>query len=918
MKNIYLRTMVLLLALAAISVAVFCVVNQYTPDSKRKQYEQFLLGEYNKMPVSQVNSSENEEADQPEMAALQEFYMAVDPAEGRVPQERLQKAYTQTLAIQKDNLLKSGPRSLNWDIVPSNMGGRTRCITFDPNSNTGNRVWAGSVTGGLWYNNDITSQLSAWIPVDDFWPSLAISAITFDPNDPQTMYVGTGEAFTAIATYRESSGLGVGIFKSTDNGYTWNLLTSTADFKYVTDIEIRDENGTSVIYAGVVSGIYHGTVHQSQPSDGLYRSIDGGQSWIQVLPFIQGTSRPYSPADIEIGPEGRIYIGTMRNIDQQGGATILWSDSGVIGSWTIFDDYVSIIQQDPDYPIPCRVMLASAPSDPDVVYAVIGAGYINTDNGFVYSEGRHIARSGDGGVTWIDKPIPSGGNYFWATIAWHALTVSVDPNNANAVYIGGLDVYKSTNGGNDWTQVSDWTGMYWGGGDTYVHADIHDIDYKPGSSQELVVTSDGGVFYTNNATSSSPVFQQMNTSFGSLQFYSCAISPTAGDETYVGGLQDNGTLYYTGSPLTIFDMIDGGDGAYSFIDQNEPGIMITSVYYNQYSVFVDGQYYNSMSDWSSGTFVCPADYDYKLNVLYANACSFGGSYANYLLRIKNIPDYPSGQFINLNTGLDTYFSSVKYSPYSPIGTSTLFVGSVSGHLYKVLTAQTSPQVTEITGTSFPEANLSSIAIGRSEDTLLVTFSNYGVTSVWQTYDGGDTWQAKEGNLPDMPIRWALYHPSGSKYAMLGTELGIWTTSNLNESNVIWTPDNEGLANVRVDMLQMRVSDNTVIAATHGRGLATATWDIVSGINEPGQALSARIYPNPTTGKINIEIGKKDITDIRLSVINMAGQMICSKNITSVPGISTFTLDLTGLQAGEYMIQASAGKDSYTKKILITK
>ncbi len=130
--------------------------------------------------------------------------------------------------------------------------------------------------------------------------------------------------------------------------------------------------------------------------------------------------------------------------------------------------------------------------------------------------------------------------------------------------------------------------------------------------------------------------------------------------------------------------------------------------------------------------------------------------------------------------------------------------------------------------TFPEGAISCIAIGGSDDTLLVTFSNYGISSVWQTYDGGATWEEKEANLPDIPIRWALYHPNSAKYAMLATELGIWTTSNLDEAGTVWTQDIEGLANVRVDMLQMRLSDFNVIAATHGRGLATAVWDIRDG------------------------------------------------------------------------------------------
>jgi hypothetical protein len=194
-----------------------------------------------------------------------------------------------------------------------------------------------------------------------------------------------------------------------------------------------------------------------------------------VMPVIADTDVPYAVADIEITAGNRIMVGSMPNLNGDGGATILYSDQGTAGSWTIYDDYVAIIELNPDMPITNRVMLGCAPSDPDVAYALLDAGYINSSNGFVYTQGLYILRSDDAGASWVSKPIPSGGEYYWATIGWHALTLGVDPNNADALYIGGLDVYKSTSGGNEWTQVSDWRYMYYGGGDLYVHADIHDI-----------------------------------------------------------------------------------------------------------------------------------------------------------------------------------------------------------------------------------------------------------------------------------------------------------------------------------------------------------------------------------------------------------------------------------------------------------
>jgi len=911
-------------------LASFLILRDKQQD--RSEYEKYLLetgkemGDGNTQPRTHNSEPKTQDSkpgksfDEPQMAAFQDFLQTMDPKEKRVPVERLVSAYNSLKAEEKDPALKTG-NPLQWEIIPSNMGGRTRCIMWDPNSTGGYKVWAGAVTGGLWYNNNISSQLSPWQPVDDLWPSLAISDITFDPVDPQVFYVGTGEAFTSRVIYRESSGIGAGIFKSVDGGLTWQQLSSTLNFKYITDVEVRVENGNSVVYAGVASGTYHGT-QQSTPNDGLYRSTDGGGTWIQVLPLIPGTNKPYTVADIEITAGNRIMVGSMANLDGEGGATILYSDQGLIGTWTIYDDYIDIIQGQSQYNIPNRVMICSAPSDPDVAYALFDAGYVNSENGFIYTQGRHIARTSDAGASWNARNIPSGGNYFWATIGWHALTVGVDPNDPDALYIGGLDVYKSVNGGQSWNQVSEWALMYYGGGDEYVHADIHDIAYKPGSSDELLITSDGGVFYTDNAGSSSPDFQEKNLGYGTLQFYTCALHPAAGNARCVGGLQDNGTLYYTGQALTINQMIDGGDGSGCFIDQDQSQYMITSVYYNQYTLWNNGNWYASMSDWSSGTFVSPADYDNANNILYANACEFGGQLANRILRISGIPSNITGNFINLNTGLSVYYSAVECSPHSPDGTTTLFAGSLSGRLFRVQNAQATPQVTEITGDDFPEGAISCVAIGGSDDTLLAVFSNYGVESVWQTYDGGTTWENKEANLPDMPVRWALYHPTSTRHAMLATELGIWTTSNLDETNTVWVQDIEGLANVRVDMLQIRQSDFTVLAATHGRGMATAVWDITTGLEEDKSMESwiagdVDIVPNPTTGKFKVQSSKGKIEFQSLELVDINGNVLIPNNNRTIEQLNKRALDfdISSLPPGIYFIRISLVNQTIVKKII---
>ncbi len=820
-------TKVILIALAIFlsSASIIYFTKGTDAKTKREAYEDFLQNSYNQIKSSQRDESNSRVAamTHPEQAAIQNYYMTLDPALGRVPLERLYKAYETTKELS--GTLKGD--TLEWNNVPAVMGGRTRAIEFDPNDPNSKKAWAGGVTGGLWYNNDITHADSSWHPVGDFWSNLSVSTIEFDPQDPQIIYVGTGEAHTAIVTYRESSGRGKGIWKSMDGGQTWSLLASTEDFAYVTDIAIREEAGVSVIYASVVSGEYKGSIHQSLPTDGLYRSDDGGNSWVQVMPHIPGFSDPFAIADIEVAANGRLFAGSMPNLSGEGGATILYSDSGTSGSWIVYDNYKTIIEGATDYPLPGRVMLSPSPADSNVVYGIIGSGYINASNGFPYFYGNYIIKSSNGGQSWYDLVIPTNitSGVSWATLAWHAFSVESSPVDTNDFFIGGLDVFRSTSSGQTWDRLSDWWDMYYGGGVRYVHADIHDFKFRPGYTNEMVVVTDGGVFYTDNANSTSPAFEERNKNYNTLQFYTCDIHPTS--NYYVGGLQDNGTLFYSGSPLSISDMASGGDGAYCFFDDNDGNFFISSVYYNQYYVFYNSTTYgNSYGSWESGIFVNPSDYNSESNTLYANAKRFEGNYNDQLLIMEGFPNNVTGNFYNLNTGANSIYSHVKLSPHSSFS-DILFIGTQAGHVFKVSSPGPSATVINLTDPSFPTANVSCIAIGDSNDHLLVTFSNYGVSSVWESIDGGTSWTEKEGNLPDMPVRWAIFHPENDQAVMLATETGIWTTDNISAADVTWMPNNKGLANVRIDMLQLRKNSNKVICASHGRGLFTTDFNFAS-------------------------------------------------------------------------------------------
>lgn len=909
------KTVSIISSIAIVSLAGLLILSPTTKHGdQRMAFEKFLndqMSNFTSYPKEQYEAKPK--FDRPDLAGMTEYLKTVDPLQKHVPSWRSVKAYNQ---MSKRAPLKSGSKEISWTSYPSDMGGRTRAIMYDPNDPNNNKVWAGSVTGGIWFNNDPINNES-WQPVNDFYPNLAISCFAYDPNNKNNMYAGTGEGQTAVIMYRESSGRGAGIYHSSDGGQSWNLLQSTSDWAYVTDIVIRIEDGGSVIYAGVISGIYQGIMQESNPSDGLYRSSDGGETWTQVLPLVPGGHRPYAPSDVEISSDGsKIFVGTTHHwIDRDGAASILSSNNGI--DWEIMDTYYTQISSESRYKYPGRVILANSPSNPEILYAAIASGYDKGDS-FIWYECRHILKTSNKGNSWIQINHPDG----FAFLAWHALAITVSPLNPDLVWIGGTDVWRTFNAGASWRKHSDWGQMYGNGSPDYVHADIHSIKFKPGSDTEMIISTDGGIFGTSSASGTNPTFFELNKNYSTLQYYSCAIHPQAGAIHFMGGLQDNGTMFYRrGKKPTFTDMLSGGDGALCFIDEDNPLIHLSSVYNNQvflYNAQVETQPINKdASGQRTGTFLSAMDYNSRDDILFANRMKEEGTYPNQIEVMvieENININRSSR--SLNTNINVPYSTLKYSPFSPSGKSTLFIGSMAGHLFIQEDAVQVGNLKNITQNEFPTAFISCIDIGQSEDTLLVTFSNYGVESVWLTTNGGQDWSNMEGNLPDIPVRWALLHPQHGIEVMLATELGIWTTANILADQVIWTQNISGMANVRVDMIKFRKSDNTVLAATHGRGMFTGIWnpDFSSSVDKDELHSDMLVYPNPSNGEFTIQFRPDSSTELIIS--DMTGRIVLREEFEPSLSVIEKTIDLSRQPKGFYLVSLTSTKGKKVSKLLI--
>ncbi len=778
----------------------------YISNHEFSQREHMAKAELKKIPKK----------DRPDLAAELDFLLTMDPALKRPAPERIteflrNKALNNTNSQAKAMAQPPGSETFPWeDRGPNNVAGRTRAMMFDPNDSTYAKVWAGGVSGGLWYNDNIYSATSEWHGVSQLWENIPISAICADPQDSQVFYVGTGEGFGGRST------VGAGIWKSSDAGTTWTLLPSTTDYKIINDLIVREEGDTSALYvASDRMGGYNGA---SFGDRGIFRSTDGGTTFTEIE--ANGSSL-HSPSDFELGVDNTLWIATV------GAGAKIYSLADTVNA--TLDQKNTLLGGD-------RVEIATAPSDSNYVYAIIESA----------TKVGKIIRTTDHGTTWeslsepndIDNGIDA--DDFSRGQAWYDLIIQVDPNDKEVIIAGAVDLFRSANGGTSWSQISHWWGYVY----PEVHADQHNILFKPGSSDTCLFTNDGGVYYTNELSYPNPSFSARNKEYNVTQFYSCDLHPDSLSNNYIAGAQDNGTQKFTSAGMNATEEIYGGDGAYCFIDQQDGDTYIASyTYANYYISNNSGNNWNGLLNKDEGAyFINPAGYDSKVGMLYATRTA-GDIFRASTSGVDTM--YISGM------AKSTHFS---ISPYGDEDTSNIFIGTVNGQIYKVENASDSTfTFSEISGNAMPSGSVSCIAIGSSDDELLATFSNYGVNSVWYTNNGGDNWTNVEGDLPDMPVRWALFNPANWGEVILATELGIWATPSIQLPTVEWTQSINGIENVRVNMLRTRPSDNQVVAATYGRGLFTS-----NGFNEAYAPVAIAVATD-TTLCIGQQTQLKDIS-----------------------------------------------------------
>jgi hypothetical protein len=754
---------------------------------------------------------------------------------------------------------RGGAKGLpQWEwLGPANVTGRTRTLEFDPRDS--NVMYAGGVSGGVWKSTDAGAS---WQPLSDDAANLNIGALAIDPQRPDTLYAGTGEL------YRDS-GMpwspmsGAGILKSVDGGVSWSALlaTQTADFRYVSDI-VFSPHDSSRLYAATNSGIW--------------RSRDGGASFERLLRPATGAdiARYEGCTDLAIRSDteqdwllatcasrsvaDRYWLpGTVTPAACAGpcpAAVFLNTDAGNAGQW---QTVLSEAGQG-------RTQMDIHRADQNIVYAVaasIAPGPDrNGDGTGDYENALHaLWRSADGGRTWEARLRNSTPDLMSASLfqfhfavnptlcgqpgpadfygaGWYNNAIAADPLDADTVWVGGMTLFRSSDGGRSFGLAS----YYYAPDDSYVHPDQHRIRFHPGfdgaANQRIYSTHDGGISTSDNARA--PVgtglaalceappgqrvrWRDVSRGMGTTQFYAGAVYPDG--RNYLGGTQDNGTWLGgdAGGPYA-WRHIYGGDGGFAAVNPDNTSVLYATAQYISLGKSVDGGF--NFDDAVQGLndqtlFIMP----YLIDPNASQRLFAGGT---RLWRSDNAAGL--WRPVSARLGDGGFGSRVSAIAVASGNSNRILVGNRQG-IWRSGAALASTGTTAWAQVLPREGWVSRLAFDPNDSNVAyATYSTFGGVHVWKSADAGANWQPLdgegEGALPDVPVHAIVVNPRNSRELYIGTDLGLFVSL---DGGAHWAVENSGYANVITEDLKLVAPPGApaqLFAFTYGRGV----WRVALG------------------------------------------------------------------------------------------
>ncbi len=868
-----------------------------------------------------------------------------DPSTGKIPpfiRER-ELAYAATLPNDNNTNLRS-TSAINWDFRgPWNVGGRTRAFAIDVTNE--NVLLAGAVSGGMWRSADGGANWNRVSPVNGY-PGVNAIAQDTRPGHEDTWYYLSGEAYGTSASGGSAFYLGNGMYKSTDGGITWNSLASTVSGTPQTFDNVWDVTWNLVTDPGNLTQ----DVVYAAAYDAIFRSVNGGTSW-NIVRGNSGTLAAYSYyTDVAVTPTSVVYA-TLNSLGAQAG---IWrSTTGTAGSFT------NILPA--NFPTTYdRLVVGIDPNNENTVYFFGPTpGFGKLSNNYLgdsvwTSLWKYEYISGDGsgaGGNWIDlsQNLPGNINMFngMNTQSGYDVVVKVKPGNSNVVFLGGTNIFRSTSGFTDSTNTTVMGGYEIGATLPFVneypnhHPDQHVFAFLPSNPNVMFSAHDGGVSKTLDNNAASVVWSKIDAGYISSQFYTVAVDHSSASDIIIGGLQDNGTYFTNNTNSTSpWEHSFDGDGSYcaiadggnTYYMSKQQGRMLKATL-NSSGVITAYRRFDPIGATGYG-FINPYVVDpNNNNLMYLCA-------GKYIWRnddlsgiaLTNVYDSISTNWVQFSDSLPLAVETLTAIAISKTPSNVLYYGTNRRKIFKVANANIgTPARTEITSTTFPSTGYTScIAVNpNNADEIIVVFSNYSVYSIFQTKDGGVTWNRVAGNLEQNTngsgngpsCRWAEILPvaDGTVY-LVGTSTGLYATDTLINNGTVWVQQGtNNIGSAIIDMIETRTSDGLVVVATHGSGLystkITSVNQITSIKDVHAEEFAFNVYPNPVSDQLVVSWEEKVTGNtLNISVINELGQQVKRKDINGI-AISKITISVADLPKGVYYVKLTSGKSTSVKQVV---
>lgn len=671
--------------------------------------------------------------------------------------------------------LSTASFSQTWkSLGPAPIGGgfNGRVSAIACSATNANKVFVGGADGGVWRTLD---GGTTWARLTDAMPTTAIGAIAVDPTNDNVVYVGTGEA-----NYANHSRYGLGIYKSTDGGATWTQYgEATFGGRTISKLVINPQN-TQVLYVSVAAagGFPEKTAAKGHPGRngamGVFKSTDGGATWSQLT---NGLPNQAATDVTLVGTQpSTLYAAIGRPFGATENGIYKSTDSGA--SWTKLGGGLATANVG-------RVNVCAAANDINRVYAV----FVNRCDASG-NNGSTLAgyTSANGGATWTTVPVGS----FQATYGWYLSAVSVKPTNPSVAVYSGFDMLRTTNFGSSFSTI------------TTQHVDNHAAAWD--ASGRLWAGCDGGLFRsTNDGTS----WTNLNSGISICQFYA-AISISPSNPNFVlGGLQDNGTVVRTADSTSWGNFI-GGDGGYTTVDQANPSRMFAQ-YQGSGNLFIST---NGGASWGgAGGGINTGDRNAFFSPIEIDPTNSN----RVLLGTYRIYRSTNGgtSWSSISADLSNGTGSVRSLAISKTNPQVVWATTTDGNVSKSIDggATFTKMLTGVPGWSRVTREIT--VDPYDSQTVYLAVSNFGTDQVRRTKDGGTTWQALDGNLPDIPVNVVVADkPFGKRMIFAGTDDGVFRST---DDGAHWSRYGEGLPRCCVIDIKLDLPRKRLVIGTQGRG-----------------------------------------------------------------------------------------------------